>query len=73
MKKISSLTVFEHFLNLGSKKLFRLGQMDYLKEKSAPTRCVTTAVYLQQLYEDCMMKNKEIIFLLGKVIILHRE
>ena len=32
MKKISSLTVFEHFLNLGSKKLFRLGQMDYLKE-----------------------------------------
>lgn len=48
MKEISSLTVFEHFLNLGSKKLFHLGQMDYLKEQSIHTQC--RGILLPQLY-----------------------
>jgi len=37
-------------------------------------RCtITIAVYLQQPYEDCMIKNKEILFLLGKAVLLCRE
>lgn len=49
--------------------------MDCLKEQTRMLcRCaITAAVYLQQPCEDRTIENKEIIVLLGKVIILYRE